>query len=69
MPIAATASYAAAGALGLERVPVASIVYFWITGPAGFLLALVAMIQCARRHEGGVVLPTRSVLPSDREGL
>jgi len=49
MPIAATAVYAVAKPLGLDQFPIASMVYYWITGPAGFLLLVVAIIQCARR--------------------
>lgn len=48
MPIVATAVYAAAQPLGLGQVPVASIVYYGITGPAGVLLLGVAVIRCVR---------------------
>lgn len=53
MPVTATVVYAAAKPLGLDQVPVASIVYYWITGPAGFLLLIVAIVQCVRRKGGG----------------
>lgn len=49
MPIAATTAYAAADPLGLDQVPVASIVYYWTTGPAGIVLFVVAVIQCTRQ--------------------
>lgn len=48
MPVAATVTYAAAAKLGMERVPVASVVYYWITGLAGILLLMVAVVQCFR---------------------
>ncbi|MGE3308707.1 MAG: hypothetical protein AB7O66_01965 [Limisphaerales bacterium] len=53
MPIAATAVYAAAKSLRLDQVPVATIVYYWMTGPIGFVLLVIAIIQCAwpRREE------------------
>lgn len=49
MTFAATVVYSAAKPLGLDRLPFRSIVYYWITGPAGFLLLVVGIIQCARR--------------------
>jgi hypothetical protein len=53
MPMTATAVYAMAKPLGLAHVPVASIVYYWITGPAGFAMLAIAIIQCARRSRTG----------------
>jgi len=50
MPVTATVVYAAAKPLGLEAIPVTSIVYYWITGPAGFLLFVWAAIHCSRRR-------------------
>jgi hypothetical protein len=52
IPVAATVTYAAAAILGMERVPVASVVYYWITGPAGILLLMVAVVQCFRSGGG-----------------
>jgi hypothetical protein len=49
-PIAATAVYAAAKPLGLDRVPIASIVYYWVTGPAGFAMLVIAIYQCGLRR-------------------
>jgi hypothetical protein len=62
MPLTATAVYVAAGALRLDQVPVATIVYYWTTGPLGFLLLVVAMFRCARGRKGGV-MPTASHQP------
>lgn len=55
MPIAATVVYAAAKPLGLDQVPVASIVYYWITGPVGFAMLLMAIYRCGLRtgRKGG----------------
>lgn len=48
MPVAATAVYAVAKPLGLDQVPVASVVYYWITGPAGIVMLVIALIQGVR---------------------
>ena len=56
MPLAATAVYAAARPLGLDRMPIASVVYYWITGPAGLLFMVVAMIQCLRGRRSSPVV-------------
>lgn len=49
MPLVATMLYAAAEPIGLGQVPIASIVYYWITGPAGFLLLIIAIVRASRR--------------------
>jgi hypothetical protein len=53
MPIAATVVYVAAKPLGLDQVPIASIVYYWITGPIGFAMLVIAIYQCGFRNRSG----------------
>jgi hypothetical protein len=42
IPITATAVYGVAAAAGLDRFPVSTIVYYYLTGPAGFVVLLMA---------------------------
>jgi hypothetical protein len=43
MPITATLVYTVAAAAGLDRLPVSTIVYYYLTGPAGFVLFISAI--------------------------
>ncbi|MCC6231743.1 MAG: hypothetical protein IT580_03820 [Verrucomicrobiales bacterium] len=52
LPLVATATYGVAGWLHLERVQVAAIVYFGVTGPLGALLFLTAFLRCLRPLRG-----------------
>jgi hypothetical protein len=45
IPITATVVYAAASALGMARLPVAAVVFFVLTGPAGTLLFVASTVK------------------------
>jgi hypothetical protein len=65
MPIAATAVYAAAKPLGLDQLSIASIVYYWITGPAGFVMLVIAIYQCGfLKRAGPSAIHERTADPS-----
>jgi hypothetical protein len=44
IPIAATLVYGVAAASRMDRVPVSTIVYYYLTGPAGFVLFILAIL-------------------------
>lgn len=45
LPLVATATYVLAKPLGFERVPVSTIVFYWITAPLGTSLFVVAVVK------------------------
>jgi hypothetical protein len=49
IPIAATIVYAIAAAAGLDRFPVSTIVYYYLTGPTGIVLLVLAIVVILRR--------------------
>ncbi len=51
-PIASTLVYGVAAAAGLDRWPISTIVYYYTTGPAGFVLLVVAIVMIFWRTSG-----------------
>jgi hypothetical protein len=49
MPLVATIVYTLAGPMGLERMPISTIVFYWITAPVGTVLFVVALVKCGIR--------------------
>jgi hypothetical protein len=43
-PITATLVYGVAAAAGMDRIPVSTIVYYYLSGPAGFVLLILAIV-------------------------
>ncbi len=43
VPVTATLVYSIATSLGMDRVPVSTIVYYFLTGPAGIVLLILAI--------------------------
>jgi hypothetical protein len=58
IPISATVVYGVAAATGLDRFPVSTIVYYYLTGPAGIVLLILAIVivfwRSARMPRGAV---------------
>jgi hypothetical protein len=52
IPIAATTVYGVAAAWGMDRVPVSTIVYYFLSGPAGIVLFLLATVVIFWRTYG-----------------
>jgi hypothetical protein len=48
-PIAATMTYAFAAAAGMDETPISTIVYYYLCGPAGFVLFVAAIVVILSR--------------------
>jgi hypothetical protein len=57
IPVTATFVYAAASAGGLDKFPISTIVYYFLTGPAGIVLLVLAIIVIFWRTSSNRSLP------------
>ena len=53
IPIVATLVYVVAAALGMDRLPISTIVYYVVGGPSGFVLLVLAIFVTTRRTARG----------------
>jgi hypothetical protein len=56
IPITATLVYGAAAASELDRFPVSTIVFYYLTGPAGIVLFILAIAVICWRSSGGQIV-------------